>query len=261
MQKSTDTLVDESGFINSKKLYNEKMINSPLNGTKKTSIEDGYEEDDLFDLNNRHTANSSSRLNCFRHGSNGSLVLLAQKSSFSTSTAETSTTPLSSSIPSPASFTIHNNFRKHSANNSNNGLNTVSTSTSGLSDYVASAKFRIINDKIKYFNDNNFNDSNENKIFKSNDLIESNDLDQRLKTSENLNGKRLTSNSIPIVKKNVKKIFLNFSVFDFQVKITPLNFFLTLNSLTIINETRKRQFKIVLILMVSPKFMIPPVAK
>jgi hypothetical protein len=210
MQKSTDTLVDESGFINGKKIFNEKMITSPLNGTIKTNIEDAYEEDDLFDLNNRHST-SNSRLSCFRHGSNGSLILLAQKSSFS-STAEASTTPLSSSIPSPASFTIHNNFRKHSANN-NNGLSTVSTSTSGLSDYVASAKFRMINDTIKYFNksfndENNFYNSDENKIFKSNDLIAGNDLDQKFKTSENLNGKRQASNSIPIVKKYVKKIYL-----------------------------------------------------
>ena len=105
--------------------------------------------------------------------------------------AEVSSTPLSSSIPSPDTSMLNmNNFKQaikanpfkltsssHSsisdltsnstnkAHQSSNGQlannNTVSTSTSGLSDYVTSAKFRYINDTIKSF-EKNFNDRQPN---------------------------------------------------------------------------------------------------
>lgn len=224
MQKSTDTLVDESSLANKKvndKINGIGMSNSITN--KKSSEEENDEDDDLFDLN-KNTSNN--KLSCFRHGSNGSLILLTQKS-------DSSSTPLSSSIPSPASLTIHSNFIKKTNGIYTNGLNSVSTSTSGLSDYVTSAKFRMINDTIKYFErsfneennfynnsneislkSNQFNSINEN-IYNSNSNNNKN-LELNLKPNEKLNGKRQASNSIPIVKKNViLKFFFSNNLFDY----------------------------------------------
>ncbi len=195
MQKSTDTLVDEASLVNKLAILNGNQVKTTV------ASEDAFEEDDLFDLNNKNSINN--RMNS-RLGSNGSLVLLAQKTAFS----QTSSTPLSSSIPSPASLTIHNNLKKSFYNN---GINSVSTSTSGLSDYVTSAKFRMINDTIKYFEksfneENNFHDSCSNN---NNNNNKASLTDENIQSKENgcLVMKRQASNSIPIAKKNVKQIF------------------------------------------------------
>ena len=93
-------------------------------------------------------------------------------------------------------------------------VNNVSTSTSGLPDFVAFAKFRYINDRIRHFNEKNFNEEN---LFNFDNSNESNKTDLSRKNSTNgnseyseLNGdsesnangpKRAVSKSIPIQKK------------------------------------------------------------
>ena len=137
--------------------------------------------------------------------------------------SESSSTPLSSSIPSPDISLIEGS---KAAN-----INNVSTSTSGLSDYINCAKFRFINDSIKSF-EKQFNNEqprlseppSQNGVSNSEGgLINHNEISRELMSKPSksnghckpnqapslkpINGngptKRIASNSIPILKKNV----------------------------------------------------------
>jgi hypothetical protein len=180
--------------------------------------------------------------------------------------SESSSTPLSSSIPSPENSLISTHaYNNHNdLNNKTSNSNNVSTSTSGLSDYVSSAKFRFINESIKTFeknfneckNDTNLKIKNSNLHYANENCFNHNNnvnyaeitkvnpnsfqnqnvavngsnghyvIENRiskLKLNEKLNGtnknlincdnsfsnsssRRVISNSIPIMKKNVCKI-------------------------------------------------------
>ena len=137
--------------------------------------------------------------------------------------SESSSTPLSSSIPSPDTSLVE------SSKTSN--INNVSTSTSGLSDYINCAKFRFINDSIKSF-EKQFNNEkprlteplSQNDASASEGGLNHNETSRELmakpsqlnghckpnqapslKPTSIVNGptKRIASNSIPILKKNV----------------------------------------------------------
>jgi hypothetical protein len=137
MQNSTDTLVDENLLKSSLAQKNKReplVVDTNLNGS--SNLENP-------NANNNGRASSTSN-------SNGE----SSQSSTSTST-----------IPSPTLSTtnirnlIANNNENNqivSAHNKNRTLKTISTSTSGLSDFVESSKFRYLNDTIKYF-EKNFN--------------------------------------------------------------------------------------------------------
>jgi len=137
MQNSTDTLVDENLLKSSLAQKNKReplVVDTNLNGS--SNLENS-------NANNNGRASSASN-------SNGE----SSQSSTSTST-----------IPSPTLSTtniknlIANNSDNNqivSAHNKNRTLKTISTSTSGLSDFVESSKFRYLNDTIKYF-EKNFN--------------------------------------------------------------------------------------------------------
>jgi hypothetical protein len=139
--------------------------------------------------------------------------------------SESSSTPLSSSIPSLNSSLM---FINNNNNNSNikkvSNINDVSTSTSGLSEYVNSNKFRYINESIKSF-EKNFNDplNSQLKLNEKMSHIRSNlNLENRISNlslnlneanghvENNLSNKRIASSSIPIKMKNVRtrKCFL-----------------------------------------------------
>ncbi len=156
----------------------------------------------------------------------------------------------SSSHSSISDLTSNSTNKAHQSSNgqlANN--NTVSTSTSGLSDYVTSAKFRYINDTIKSF-EKNFNDRQPNganiRRSSANGLngipdgieVQANDTGHtdaatstdmvgfcyenrasRLKSNGSVSSaggsgnRRIASKSIPIVRKNVSFVGIEMSLF------------------------------------------------
>jgi len=251
MQESTDTLVDEASLVNRQKLIDTKL-GSSMNTDKMMASSNGLNIlDDVFELNNKKPTDPQTGVNLTHQ------------------TSDVASTPISSSIPSPDTSLLNlhtssdplntaTNFiqKKNfvSASNSTNNIsnepftqprlinNNVSTSTSGLSDYVTSAKFRYINDTIKSF-EKNFNEQRPHGKTSSIGLVNSvlndtgiNMMSQHLATKTNgvdqfdaatstsgeligesrssrlkFNGsnghhgggnKRIASKSIPIVRKN-----------------------------------------------------------
>jgi hypothetical protein len=160
---------------------------------------------------------------------------LSSNGESSQSSASTSTMP--SPTLSSDNLTINKNFAQNQSQN--RCLKTMSTSTSGLSDFVESSKFRYLNDTIKYF-EKNFNNKNcdfisqginniGDEYFKSNlnnqcsaDLYNINEFNNlkmcsndkpTMKSVEDTSralsikdGSRKASNSIPIAKKNSYRI-------------------------------------------------------
>lgn len=140
MQNSTDTLVEEA-------LLKSALVNN--GALLKTSSDSSKREPLIIDT---HTASSSDFNNANANGSTTGSNGESSQSSTSTST-----------IPSPTLSTANLKHLMHkneidSAQNKNRTLKTISTSTSGLSDFVESSKFRYLNDTIKYF-EKNFNNN------------------------------------------------------------------------------------------------------
>ena len=138
MQNSTDTLVDENVL---KTNLSQQSKREPLIVDTNLNVSNNLENSNM---------NSNDR------------VSVASNSNGESSQSSTST----STIPSPTLSTtniknlIINNSKNDSeialAQNKNRTLKTISTSTSGLSDFVESSKFRYLNDTIKCF-EKNFN--------------------------------------------------------------------------------------------------------
>jgi hypothetical protein len=137
MQNSTDTLVDEN------------LLKSNL--SQKSKREPLAVDTNLNASNNLENSNMNSN----------DRVSVASNSNGESSQSSTST----STIPSPTLSTTNikhliinskNDSEIALAQNKNRTLKTISTSTSGLSDYVESSKFRYLNDTIKCF-EKNFN--------------------------------------------------------------------------------------------------------
>ena len=108
-------------------------------------------------------------------------------------TSEVSSTPLSSSIPSPDTSIINIPKTTTTTTTENNGIgNTVSTSTSGLFDYVTSSKLRHIKEfkekHLTYTNDQRM----KNGFIKANSVLNDQEFTKenrtsRLKSNEKLN--------------------------------------------------------------------------
>ncbi len=139
MQNSTETLVEET-------LLKSGMLNGSL---LRNTLELQSKQREPLVINTSSTTNMAQNIN------NGSASTNSSESSTSTST-----------IPSPTLSTTNlknllnqnNEFGTCVQHQSaqNRCLKTISTSTSGLSDFVESSKFRYLNDTIKYF-EKNFN--------------------------------------------------------------------------------------------------------
>ena len=168
MQDSTDTLVDEGSLVNKKLIINSanNNVSNRASNENVNVIEDVFEMSikGLLPESKLDSENQTDLLGSAINNLAISTVVNKRQN-----TIDSSSTPLSSSIPSPETsmFSIHKNFPNKKPNQTttiNPSINnTVSTSTSGLSDYVHSTKFRYINDSIKSF-EKHFNEQNENSI-------------------------------------------------------------------------------------------------
>lgn len=200
MQNSTDTLVDEAQLLLSKKFPKKEAIYLNGNGQSK---EDGKTSTGTLspahEFLDEHLA-SMKITNDHQH-----------QLHVATTSSESST---SSTIPSPTFSTGDLPKMLITATTTSN---SVSTSTSGLFDYVQSSKFQHINETIRFFNANNhlsdqlsnLNDfrneiANGDGIYNGSQIngtqVSNAEYITKLNSNTNSNN-RIPSNSIPIKNK------------------------------------------------------------